>query len=225
MLGTCAAFGFWIGLVGAGDLSAISPAARSRRTTRPARASPIRSLLSTTWLWRRAEHDRPAPRPSRLKWLLIASLGLNLALVGVIAGAVIKGPHGPPAIGLWNYGRALPEPYRHDLGAALRASRHDWIGPREALRGQRAALADRAGRRSLRPGRRGRGAGREPRLSDELAARGSRLLLEQIRAWDRKTAPPMPRRCAANGAARRPRSEAQAAWAKKLTRFRPESLE
>ena len=121
-----------------------------------------------------------APRPSWLKWLLIASLGLNLALVGVIAGAVLKGPHGPPAIGLWNYGRALPEPYRHDLGAALRASRHDWIGPREALRGQRAALADALVADPYDPAAVAEVLGREPRLSDELAARGSRLLLEQI---------------------------------------------
>ena len=77
-----------------------------------------------------------------MKWALIGSLGLNLALAGLILGAIAKGPPPPPPPGgLWFYGRSLPEPYRGDLGRALRDNRGDWAGPREALSDQRAAFA------------------------------------------------------------------------------------
>ena len=55
-----------------------------------------------------------------LKWALVASLAVNLAFVGLVVGALIKGPpHAPwPGIALWHYARALPDPYRRDLGEA-----------------------------------------------------------------------------------------------------------
>ena len=37
----------------------------------------------------------PAPRRNRTRWLLVASLGLNLVAAGVIGGAIIKGPPPP----------------------------------------------------------------------------------------------------------------------------------
>lgn len=83
----------------------------------------------------------PAPRRNWMKWALVASLGLNLAAAGLIGGALLKGPPPGPGMSLWHYARSLPEPYRDDLGRALRDNRADWIGPREALRGQREAFA------------------------------------------------------------------------------------
>ncbi|MBB5221746.1 putative membrane protein [Amaricoccus macauensis] len=80
----------------------------------------------------------PLPRWRRrwTRWLLIASLGLNLAAVGIIGGAILKGPPPPdpgPGPALWPFARALPQPYRSDLGEALRATRKDWSGPRETM--------------------------------------------------------------------------------------------
>lgn len=79
----------------------------------------------------------PAPsRRRRTRWALIASLGLNLVAAGVIGGAILKGPPPPdpgPGPALWPVARALPDPYRHNLGEALRSTRKDWSGPREAM--------------------------------------------------------------------------------------------
>ncbi|TPE50244.1 periplasmic heavy metal sensor [Amaricoccus solimangrovi] len=118
------------------------------------------------------------PRPWR--WAFIGSLCLNLALAGLIAGALLKGPPSTPPPGLWGYGRALPEPYRHDLSQALRDSRRDWMGPREELRGQRRALAEALTAKPYDPAAVEEVVTREPRLMDALAQRGSRLLLDQI---------------------------------------------
>lgn len=80
-----------------------------------------------------------APGPARrnwTRWALVASLGLNLVAVGIIGGAILKGPPPPdpgPGPALWPFARALPDPYRHDLGQSLRATRQEWIGPREAM--------------------------------------------------------------------------------------------
>ena len=62
-----------------------------------------------------------------------------------VAGAVLKGPaaRAPwPGIALLQYARALPDPFREDLGRALRARGPGLEGSaRQALRGQREALA------------------------------------------------------------------------------------
>jgi uncharacterized membrane protein len=120
------------------------------------------------------------PLSSRWRWVLIASLCLNLALIGLGVGARLNRPTPPPPPGLWNYGRALPEPYRENLSHALRATRHDWIGPREALRGQREALAEALVATPYDPVAVAEVITREPRLMDTLAQRGSQLLLDQI---------------------------------------------
>lgn len=76
-------------------------------------------------------------------WALIASLGLNLAFVGLLAGAWFKGPPPPPLPGFWHYARALPEPYERALARAFRED--DKGGPRggrEQARADREALAD-----------------------------------------------------------------------------------
>jgi uncharacterized membrane protein len=121
-------------------------------------------------------------RPNRLKWALVASLGLNLAVIGLVAGALIKGP--PPApwpgIALWHYARALPDPYRHDLGRALRDNRREWMPPREALRGQRSALAAALTAQPFAPEAVAGVLTREAQLTGELSRRGAGLLLAQI---------------------------------------------
>jgi len=127
--------------------------------------------------------ENPPPKARRwMTWALVASLGLNLGMIGLAAGAFFKGPPPNRVAGpaLAQYARALPRPYDHDLRHALRSSRGEWKGPREALRAQRGALAEaltadpfdvEAVRAILE---------REDALSDELAARGARLLLDQI---------------------------------------------
>lgn len=118
----------------------------------------------------------------RLKWLLVASLALNVAIVGVIVGALLKGP--PPApwpgIALWQYARALPDPYRRDLGRSLREKPGDWVGPRQALRGQRSALAAALTADPYAPDAVAALLGREAALTTELSTRGVELLLAQI---------------------------------------------
>ncbi len=121
----------------------------------------------------------PAFRP-RLKWALVASLGLNLVFVGLFAAAVFRGPPPPAAPGLWHYARALPDPYRRDLGRALRDSRQDWSGPRDALRGQRLAMSDALTSEPFEPERVAAVLAEESRLLGDLSARGRELLLAEI---------------------------------------------
>ena len=117
-----------------------------------------------------------------LKWGLVASLGLNLAFAGLIAGAAYKGP--PPApwpgIALLQYARALPEPFRGDLERSLRDRSRDWKGPREALRGQREALATALSAEPFLPDTVAALLARESELTSELSNRGATLILEQI---------------------------------------------
>src|SRR5918999_4480534 len=121
-------------------------------------------------------------RARRLKWALVVSLGLNLAVAGIVGGALLKGPPTPPwpGMGLWHYARALPDHYRRDLGQALRATRRDWIGPREALREQRSALAGALTAEPYRPDAVSDVLMREARLMGELSSRGADLILAQI---------------------------------------------
>jgi uncharacterized membrane protein len=121
-------------------------------------------------------------RPNRLKWALVASLAVNLAFAGLVAGALIKGPpRAPwPGIALWHYARALPDPYRHELGRTLRENRREWMGPREALRGQRDALAAALTAEPYAPAAVAELLQREAQLTGELSARGAALLLAQI---------------------------------------------
>jgi uncharacterized membrane protein len=131
------------------------------------------------------EPDRSAPA-ARRDWTriaLVASLCCNVAIVGLIAGLWIKGP--PPAgpgaeFGLWRYGAALPEPYRHDLGRSLHENRTRWEGRREALRGQRLALADALTAEPYDPGAIATLLRAEQEVLSDLAGRGSALLLAQI---------------------------------------------
>jgi uncharacterized membrane protein len=131
--------------------------------------------------------DPPAPRGrSWWRWLLVASLGLNLAFVGLVAGAVLRGPphSGPPAPGLWHYARAMPDAHRRDLGRALRASRPDWGGAREALRGQRTALAAALTAEPFDADAVAAILQEEARLTGTLAERGARMLMDQIAQMD-----------------------------------------
>lgn len=115
-------------------------------------------------------------------WLLVASLGLNLAVLGLVAGAAYRGPPERPIVGpaLWGYARALPEPYRHDLGQELRQSRQDWAPMRDALRGQREALAAALTADPYDPARVSALLERELQLAAELGSRGVVMLVGQI---------------------------------------------
>lgn len=74
------------------------------------------------------ENDIEQPGlPRRMKWLLIGSLALNLAVIGLLAGAFLRhdgrearGP-GPAAFGQ-PYIRALPQEARREIFRAVRAS-------------------------------------------------------------------------------------------------------
>ena len=82
-------------------------------------------------------------RRNWLAWALVASLCVNLAVVGLVIGAALHGkPDRPPPGGEWAMARDLPEPYRENMIAQLRAGRDKWIGPRERIGAQRSALAD-----------------------------------------------------------------------------------
>lgn len=128
------------------------------------------------------------PRTGPRRWLtpvLIVSLALNLLVLGMVAGALLRRPEPHAAApGLWYYGRALPEPYRHDLARALRASRDDWIGPHRQLRGQRSALAAALTAEPFEIDEVREVLSRETRLADELAARGTAGLIDQIERMD-----------------------------------------
>ena len=162
--------------------------ATSRSTAPPspppprARARPTGwTPSSTTPRWSSSMADAPLPRRPRLKWALVASLGLNLVFVGLFAAALFRGPPPPPMPGLWHYARALPEPYRRDLGRALRdepprLDRPARRAPRPA--GQHDGGAD---RRPLRSGRRRtRCSPARRELMGDLSTRGRALLLAEI---------------------------------------------
>ena len=121
-----------------------------------------------------------APRRRWLTWALVASLGLNLAFAGLVAGTLLKGPPPPPMLGVGQYARALPEPYRRDLGQALRASRGDWIGPRDALRAQRAGMTAALTADPFDPDAVAKVLAGEMEILGDLSTRGRAMLLAEI---------------------------------------------
>jgi uncharacterized membrane protein len=123
------------------------------------------------------------PKPRRWPiYALIASLAVNLAVIGLVAGLALKGPpeRPGPEMGLWRYAGALPEPYRGDMMRQLRDSRDAWRMERDRLAGQRQILAraltaepyDRATVESA--------LALERSLLDGLAMQGTQALLGQI---------------------------------------------
>lgn len=80
--------------------------------------------------------QRPGARRRRVRWLLIGSLGLNLLVAGVLAGAFLLRPDGAPGrtmrfdLSIFPYTAALaPE----DRAALLRAWRAQGPGPRDIM--------------------------------------------------------------------------------------------
>jgi len=122
------------------------------------------------------------PRRRWLRWALIGSLALNLLLVGLIAGAILRGPpdriSGGP--GLWRYAHALPDPYRRDLIRSVRRSRDAWSGPRTELRGKREELAAALRADPFEIDAVAAIFAEEQRLAGALAERGSALIVDQI---------------------------------------------
>ena len=99
-----------------------------------------------------------------------------------VGGALLKGPPPPAPVRASPSSSTparCPSPYRRDLGQTLRASRGDWIGPREALRGQQAALAAALSADPFDP-KASRRSSRQTEVTEELSKRGIDLLLDQI---------------------------------------------
>lgn len=126
----------------------------------------------------------PKRRPW-IKWALIASLGINFGLAGLMAGGLVGGSRDAPMPGgLTQFGRALPESYRHDLGREIRASRSDWSGMREELRAQRGDLAAALTAEPYDAAAVAAVLARGADLWDGLARRGTVMLLSQIDRMD-----------------------------------------
>lgn len=125
----------------------------------------------------------PAPRRNWAHWLLLGSVGLNLVAAGFIGGAFMKGPPPPdpgPGPALWHFARSLPDPYRRDLGEALRATRKDWIGPREEMEGVSHKLAAALEADPYDPGAVQKLFQEQTDLATRLSLRGADLLMAQI---------------------------------------------
>jgi uncharacterized membrane protein len=124
--------------------------------------------------------EKPASR-RWIGWALVASLGLNLAVVGLAAGAFLHGPPAPPSLEVrWIHVRALPAPYRRDLIKTMRAERRDWQARREALRDRRETLAAALRAEPYQAEAVSDAMFREREAADAAAERGMALLLEQI---------------------------------------------
>jgi uncharacterized membrane protein len=124
-----------------------------------------------------------SPRRNRMQWALVASLGLNLVAVGIIGGAILKGPPPPdpgPGPSLWHFARSLPEPYRHDLSVALRESRPDWIGKRNAMENLSRSMAEALRAEPFDPAAAEAILRQQTEIANELSARGTDLLLAQM---------------------------------------------
>jgi uncharacterized membrane protein len=78
----------------------------------------------------------------------------------------------------------MPDAHRRDLGRALRASRPDWGGAREALRGQRTALAAALTAEPFDTDAVAAILQEEARLTGTLAERGAKMLMDQIEQMD-----------------------------------------
>lgn len=131
----------------------------------------------------------PAAAPPRRRWLgyaLAASLAVNLAVLGLVAGLAFKGPPGRPGpeMGLWRYAAALPPPYRRDLQKELREGRQDWRAERARLGNQRAALAAALTAEPYDKTRVAAILTSEREMLEGLALRGSGLLLDLIDRMD-----------------------------------------
>ena len=227
-LAACGLFGFWLGLAGGVSLDGTTLQAgvdgrRGRRRVgrgllRPGGGGVARMADLRPRSWR--------------NWALVASLGLNLAFVGLLAGALDQGPAAAAVPGHRavrpRAARSLPP--RPRTRPAREPPR--LVGPaRGAARPARGARrgADRRALRSRGRGRRARArtaAVRRPLAARQpAAARADRAddpgrARRLCRGADRGT--PRPRPVALTRPV--PPGPGQAAWAK-LTRLRPASLE
>ncbi len=96
------------------------------------------------------ETKAPVAKTRWVKYLLILSLGLNLAVVGLVGGHILRGAPDRPArpdheigaLGLRLYYHALDEDHRQALNAAVKDRRGQFHAGRAALQAHRLALAE-----------------------------------------------------------------------------------
>lgn len=109
-----------------------------------------------------------------------ASLALNLAFVGMLAGVWVKGPPPPPVPGVGPYVRALPEPYRKAVTSALRDDREAFERFRDTMHDRRAALAATLTAVPFDISAVSAALAEDRRLAGGLADRATALMLDQI---------------------------------------------
>ncbi len=146
------------------------------------------------------ETPQPTPPPNRrwVKIVLVVSLALNLAVLGVVAGGLIarhRAMDAPPMIdralaplGLRLYARAMDAEDRRAVIDAARDRRADLAAGRSALRGHFAALAGALRAEPFDP------AAVAAVLADQRRAAGRQLALGQDILVDRIAAMPRERR-------------------------------
>ncbi len=129
-------------------------------------------------------------RPRRtLRMLLLVSAGLNLALIGLIAGALVKGPPDRmrPGPALHSYARAMPERHREALTERMREGNGAWRDMSATRRAQRAALAAALTAEPFEIARVEATLAEERAAADALAAVGAALLAAEIAEMDAET--------------------------------------
>lgn len=120
-----------------------------------------------------------------LPWALVASLGVNLVVAGIVAGAFLYGPPDrPPREGGWAIAHDLPEPFRGEMLREMRHESDKWIGKRRQLHGQREALAEALEAEPFRVERIESILADSRATLDELAGRSAAMLIDQVRRMD-----------------------------------------
>lgn len=127
----------------------------------------------------------PSRKRRWLLWALIGSLGVNLAVLGLVAGAVFHGPPDrPPREGGWAIAHDLPDPFREEMLRELRRDRGKWIGQRRQLHEQKEALAAALESEPFEVERIESILGEGRATLNALAERSAAILVEQVSRMD-----------------------------------------
>jgi len=134
--------------------------------------------------------DTPTPKRGWMKSILIVSLGLNLAVVGLVGGMMLRG--GPEerfraerdvgALGLRLYYRALDDGNRAALNGAIRANHGQFRTGRNTIRVHLLTLADALSADPYEPSAVVAELHKHGGIVSGNISLGQRLLMEQINA-------------------------------------------